>query len=184
MKLLLVAINAKYIHSNPAIYSLRGYAGVEAARHIELAEYTINQQLQDILEDIYRRKPDVIGFSCYIWNWTFVRQLLAELPKLLPGTALWLGGPEVTYDADRLLAQYPKLTGIMVGEGEATFRELAAWYLDSRHGTAEAAAEGSAVKKKRLEDIPGLYLHTGPTPARQLLDMSSVPFLYGDLAPF
>ncbi len=204
MKLLLVAINAKYIHSNPAIYSLRGYAGVEAARHIELAEYTINQQLQDILEDIYRRKPDVIGFSCYIWNWTFVRQLLAELPKLLPGTALWLGGPEVTYDADRLLAQYPKLTGIMVGEGEATFRELAAWYLDSRHGTAEAAAEGSAaeggrkpaegdkdgaekgsgVRKKRLEDIPGLYLHTGPTPARQLLDMSSVPFLYGDLAPF
>ena len=141
MKLLLVAINAKYIHSNPAIYSLRGYAGAEAARHIELAEYTINQQLQDILEDIYRRKPDVIGFSCYIWNWTYVRQLLAELPKLLPGTALWLGGPEVSYDGDRLLAQYPGLTGIMVGEGEATFRELAAWYLDSCHGTGEAAAE-------------------------------------------
>ena len=81
MKLLLVAINAKYIHSNPAIYSLRGYAGVEAARHIELAEYTINQQLQDILEDIYRRKPDVIGFSCYIWNWTFCLLYTSPSPR-------------------------------------------------------------------------------------------------------
>lgn len=204
IKILLVAINAKYIHSNPAVYSLRAYAGEEAAKHIELAEYTINQQLQDILGDIYRRKPDVIGFSCYIWNRTFVRRLLAELPKLLPGVDLWLGGPEVSYDAERLLARYPSLTGIMVGEGEATFRELAAWYLDFGGTVAERSEEdaaaddggepeetdsfgagyGSAVRGKRLEDIPGLYLHTGLTPARKLLNMNSIPFLYGDLAPF
>lgn len=203
MKLLLVAINAKYIHSNPAIYSLRGYAGEEAAKQIELAEYTINQQLQDILEDIYRRKPDVIGFSCYIWNWNFVRQLLAELPKLLPGTDLWLGGPEVSYDADLLPAQFPGITGIMVGEGEATFRELAAWYLDCGHTAAElmprrsaddsgtsgqgdpaGTEKGNPSGKKRLEDIPGLCLHTGFTPVREPVDMNSIPFLYNDLAPF
>ena len=68
MKFLLTAVNAKYIHSNPAIYSLRAYAGVTYEQHIELAEYTINHSLQSILTGIYEKKPDVIGFSCYIWN--------------------------------------------------------------------------------------------------------------------
>lgn len=107
MRFLLVAVNAKYIHSNPAIYSLRAYAGRRQAEihsemqsdtpsalqaAVELAEYTINQQLQDILADIYKRKPDAIGFSCYIWNWSVIQELLREIPKLLPGTDLWLGG--------------------------------------------------------------------------------------------
>ena len=126
MKFLLAAINAKYIHSNPAIYSLRAYAGEELQSCVELAEYTINQPMQEILADIYVRKPDIIGFSCYIWNWRLVQELLRELPKLLPDTPVWLGGPEVTYDADRILRQYPSLAGVMVGEGEATFRELLA----------------------------------------------------------
>ena len=129
MKFLLAAINAKYIHSNPAIYSLRAYAGEELQSCVELAEYTINQPMQEILADIYVRKPDIIGFSCYIWNWRLVQELLRELPKLLPDTPVWLGGPEVTYDADRILRQYPSLAGVMVGEGEATFRELLAYYV-------------------------------------------------------
>ena len=78
MKFLLVAINAKYIHSNPAIYSLRAYAEERIREHIELAEYTINQYMQDILADIYNRKPDVIGFSCYIWNISYVEALIRE----------------------------------------------------------------------------------------------------------
>ncbi len=129
MKFLLCAVNAKYIHSNPAVYSLRAYAGSEAGKNIEIAEYTINQRTEDILADIYQRKPDVIGFSCYIWNWEIIEKLLRELPKILPGVPLWLGGPEVSYDAPAVFKQFPFLTGIMVGEGEETFREVLGYYL-------------------------------------------------------
>ena len=124
MKFLLTAINAKYIHSNPAIYSLRAYAGAELQEHIELAEYTINQTFGEILADIYKRKPDVIGFSCYIWNISLVLELVTELYKLLPHVPIWLGGPEVSFDAPKLMAEYPQITGVMIGEGEEPFREL------------------------------------------------------------
>ncbi|MCM1543231.1 MAG: B12-binding domain-containing radical SAM protein [Blautia sp.] len=172
MKFLLAAINAKYIHSNPAIYSLRAYAGEEMRQYIELAEYTINQPTQEILADIYRREPDVIGFSCYIWNWRQVRELLAELPKVLPDTGIWLGGPEVSYDADRLLKQFPSVTGIMVGEGEATFRELMAYYT------------WQGKEPFYLKDVRGLCLRSGCTEPQALTDLSAIPFLYEDLEPF
>ena len=138
-KFLLVAINAKYIHSNPAVYSLRACAGEKLRRHVELAEYTINQPMAEILADIYARRPDAMGFSCYIWNWRLVRELLGELPKLLPDAAVWLGGPEVSYDADVILREYPQVAGIMVGEGEATFRELLDYYVK---GARAAGREG------------------------------------------
>lgn len=171
MKFLLTAINAKYIHSNPAIYSLRAYAGVTLQKHVELAEYTINNPMQDILADIYRRKPEVIGFSCYIWNWCMIQELLRELPKILPDTDIWLGGPEVTYDADQIIREYPQVKGIMIGEGEATFKELLESYVK------EDGAE-------RWKDIPGLCLPDGYTPVRELVDISTIPFLYDDLEPF
>lgn len=174
MKFLLVAVNAKYIHSNPAIYSLRAYAGEALRRHVELAEYTINQHMQEILADVYRRKPDVIGFSCYIWNWKLIRELIVEMPKLLPDAELWLGGPEVSYDADVILEKYPQLAGIMVGEGEATFRELLMYYVGKKRRDAPS----------KLREINGLCLHSGFTPFRALTDMSGIPFLYHDLAPF
>ena len=170
MKFLLVAINAKYIHSNPAIYSLKAYAGEIPGVQVELAEYTINQQQEEILADIYGRRPDAVGFSCYIWNSNMVRGLLAELPKLLPEIKLWLGGPEATYDGETLLSQYPMLTGIMVGEGEATFRELLEYY----GGSGE----------KGLKDIAGLCLPTGYTASRGILDMNELPFPYGELEAF
>ena len=170
MKFLLTAINAKYIHSNPAIYSLRAYAGSELQPHIELAEFTINNYAQDILADIYKRKPDAIGFSCYIWNWNMVQELLAELPKLLPDTDIWLGGPEVSFDAPEILAKYPQVTGVMIGEGEATFKELLEYYADR--------------EAEKLQLIPGLCLPTGYTPMREVLDMNELPFLYTDLKPF
>lgn len=166
MRFLLAAVNAKYIHSNPAIYSLRAYAGRELQSHIVLAEYTINQRMQDILADLYGRKPDCIGFSCYIWNWELIRELLAELPKILPGTDIWLGGPEVSFDAPEVLTQFPQVKGIMVGEGEATFRELLQWYVDEER------------EPERLGQIQGLCLHTGCTAARELTDMNTLPFLY------
>lgn len=198
MKFLLVAINAKYIHSNPAIYSLRAYAGEDLREHVELAEYTINQYMTDILADIYSRKPDVIGFSCYIWNWTLVQELLAELPKVLPKTDIWLGGPEVSYDADRIMKEFPRLTGIMIGEGEATFREVAEYYLERERAEkrteqpisraaekmADRATTQDTIMGKSLRQIPGLYLKDGYTPMRALTDMSNIPFLYSDLTPF
>lgn len=169
MKFLLVAVNAKYIHSNPAVYSLKRFAG-EYTDAVEIAEYTINNRMEDILEDIYRRKPDVIGFSCYIWNIGMVEKLMGELHKLLPKLPVFLGGPEVTYDADKLLRKYPYLTGIFIGEGEATFAEVVKYYVKKNPAS--------------LEDIPGLMLRSGMTPERKPLNLTDVPFLYDDMAPF
>lgn len=89
---------------------------------IEIGEYTINHQTDHILQDIYKRKPDMVGFSCYIWNITYVRQLAGDLVKVLPKVRIWLGGPEVSYDAETILAREPAVEGVMVGEGERTLR--------------------------------------------------------------
>lgn len=186
MKFLLAAVNAKYIHSNPAIYSLRAYAGKELQEHIELAEYTINHYSEDILADIYRRKPEAIGFSCYIWNWRLIQELIVELPKLLSHTDIWLGGPEVTYDAPEILRRYPMLRGIIIGEGEATFRELMEYYVNNGAKSSELHEESGLSQEvpDLLQEIPGLCLRTGYTSPRELLDLDSLPFLYENLEPF
>lgn len=201
MKFLLVALNAKYIHSNPALYSLRSFAGEELQEHVEIAEYTINHSFTEILADIYKRKPDVVGFSCYIWNIHMIMELVTELHKLLPQVPIWLGGPEVTYDAPVLLTKYPMVTGIMVGEGEETFRELLTYYLESRSPreaqdilkvSAWEKAQEQAVQKedmkdnayRKLTDISGLCLPDGYTAPRELTDMNKLPFLYKDLEAF
>ncbi len=211
MKFLLVALNAKYIHSNPALYSLRAYAGEGLQEHVEIAEYTINHSFTEILADIYGRKPDAIGFSCYIWNIGMVLELVQELPKLLPGVPVWLGGPEVSFDAPKLLEKYPMVSGVMIGEGEETFRELLGWYLgqDGKRGIVgarkhygdeeqtESRVQKSSVVMKcaasgeeesegmaKLADIPGLCLPTGYTAPRDLTDMNTLPFLYGEPEQF
>ncbi len=178
MKFLLCAINAKYIHSNPAVYSLRAYAGEKLRPYVELAEYTINQQKDEILADLYRRQPEVIAFSCYIWNWSMIRELLEEVPKVLPGADIWLGGPEVSYDADRILTQYPRIRGIMIGEGEATFRELLTHYVNREPDTPEED------EHTLLQKINGLCLPEGYTPPRPLTDLNEIPFFYDDLGEF
>ncbi len=185
MKFLLTALNAKYIHSNPAVYSLKAHAGQEMQEHIELAEYTINQTFTDILSDIYKRKPDVIGFSCYIWNITFVLELMTELGKLLPDMPIWLGGPEVSFDAPKRLEQYPQITGIMIGEGEETFKELLGWYLKTPREQWEAAGDGQQETDSRsLGRIAGLCLRSGFTIPREPANMNRLPFLYSDLNAF
>lgn len=166
-KVLLIGINAKYIHSNPALYSLKAYADKYYPDRpdgcvLEIAEYTINQPAETILAEIYRQKPQFAAFSCYIWNWTVVQELLQELPKVLPDTALWLGGPEVSYHAERLLQTYPQLAGIMVGEGEETFLELLHAYWEN---------------KPALSDIKGIVCKEGFTGERGLLDLNRLPFL-------
>lgn len=192
MKILLTAVNAKYIHSNLGIYSLKAYAdqvlgldcgtipGTAGTLSIELAEYTINHQLDSILQDIYRRKPDVAAFSCYIWNIEYVRALVPDLSKVLPGLPIWLGGPEVSYDAEKVLRELPAVTGIMKGEGEETFAQLAEYYVDkwSRNGTA-----GGKALRACLENVPGLVFRRSDgsladTGKRPVMDLSRIPFPY------
>lgn len=127
MKVLLTAVNAKYIHSNLAVYSLQAYAK-KYREQIEIAEYTINHQKEHILMDLYRRKPDIIAVSCYIWNIDMVKDILKELRKILPNVKIWLGGPEVSYETERFLREEPYIDGIMIGEGEETFLRLMDYY--------------------------------------------------------
>ena len=129
--------------------------------------------MEEILGDLYRKRPEVIGFSCYIWNISLIKELLGELPKVLPDTELWLGGPEVSYDALGLLEEFQMLKGIMVGEGEETFKELLTYYVDRENGDQERGADSP-----ELEKIPGLVLGSGVTAPRELADMDRIPFLY------
>ncbi len=168
MKILLAAINTKYIHSNPALYSLKTYAGQIKDRQIDIAEYTINHCREDILADLYRQAPDMLAISCYIWNWEMVSMLLGEIPKILPQTEIWLGGPEVSYSPEQILEQFPMVKGIMVGEGEETFRELV-------EGTRSLSAIQGIVF--RQEGI----VRTGE---REPLELSRLPFLYSNLSDF
>lgn len=188
MKFLLVGINAKYIHSNPAIYSLASYAGkfsdengMSLQKQIEITEYTINQQLTDIEADIYKRKPDVVAFSCYIWNIPMVYSLISDLRKVMPDVPLWLGGPEVSFHPEKILQRFPFLAGIMIGEGEQTFVELVQWYLLNKK---QKKSEKESLQNASLKQIAGLYLSSGYTKERECLSLDDIPFLYEDLTDF
>ena len=173
MKILLVACNAKYIHSNLAVYDLQAYAS-DYADHIVLKEYTINQQNDDIMLDIYLEHPDVVCVSCYIWNLSFVKELMADLIKILPGADFWAGGPEVSYDAEKFLTENSEFKGVMVGEGEETFKELARYYVEKN--------------PQDLKDMTGICYRDGDQIIhngwRQIMDLSSIPFIYKDLSEF
>lgn len=174
MKVLLAAINAKYIHSNLGIYSLKTYGekmlkewGLAEQAEISLAEYTINHQMEQILQDIYKRKPDVIGFSCYIWNISYVKVILADIKKVLPDVKIWEGGPEVSYHGEAFLKEEPAVDLVMMGEGEITFAHF-----------LKALLEGEDLKQ-----VPGLMVRNADgtftdTGFRQVMDMSQIPFPY------
>lgn len=186
MNILLTAINAKYIHSNLAVYSLRAYAAGKCEKYKEeigIAEYTINQPLDQILMDLYKRKPEVLCFSCYLWNIEYVEQLITELGKIMPQTDIWLGGPEVSYHASHMLEQFPQVYGIMRGEGEETFLELAEFY----HNNSGKKPE-QCEKVQRLKEIVGITFRDGEeiieTADRNVMDLSKVPFVYEDLDVF
>ena len=148
MNIILTAINAKYIHSNLAVYSLRAFAK-PYLEEIKIAEYTINQTTDFILMDLYKKHPDVLCFSCYIWNIEYVLEIMTEIHKLLPQIPIWLGGPEVSYDAAAVLKSYPQVTGVMKGEGEETFLEV----LDYYHGKKESLAEIQGVTYRKGAEI-------------------------------
>lgn len=230
MKFLLTAINAKYIHSNPGVYSLKMFAesqgaaeavqgdqdpredGLPCAPFVEIAEYTINNQMELILEDIYRRKPDIVGISCYIWNIAYVLDLVRDIHKVLPETDIWLGGPEVSYDAPELLVREPEVFGVMKGEGEEMFaallncyRTLGCTVRQMQRLGRRSAPTGSACGKDaaaeapdeactaefwyRMSQVAGLTYHGADgklcdQPVRPVMDMSRIPFLYPSLKGF
>lgn len=190
MNILLVGINAKYIHSNPAIYSLAAYAGKYTdengqtlRNYIQIAEYTINQQIEDMEADIYKKKPDVLAISCYIWNFGMVQELIEDIHQVRPDLPIWLGGPEVSFHPEQLLQKFPFLAGIMIGEGEQTFVELVQWYL-SELGMKDKTGNETDGQEATLSEIAGLYLHSGYTQERNCLPMDEIPFLYDDLSDF
>lgn len=176
MKILLAACNAKYIHSNLAVYNLKSCSGEYSSR-VVVKEYTINQIRDDILKDIYLEQPDVVCFSCYIWNISFVRELVPDLKKILPQVEFWAGGPEVSYDAVEFLKKNPAFFGVMVGEGEETFHELAGYYIERKPETLSGIRGVAFCDENKGRDI----VHTG---WRELMDLSKVPFAYSNLTEF
>ena len=181
MKVLLTAVNAKYIHSNLAIYSMKAYAEQKGCpgAEIQLAEYTINQQQDGILRGIYEEKPDLLCFSCYIWNISFVRELIRDVKKILPKTRIWVGGPEVSYDAEDFLKEMPQVTGVICGEGEETFPEVVRTY---------AQWEKQEQEPGKLADVPGIVYRDGEklvfTGNRDILNMDELVFPYENLSLF
>lgn len=173
MKLLLTAVNAKYIHSNLAVYSLASYAryyrNPEDSFEVETAEFTINHQIDYILENIYKRQPDVLCFSCYIWNIRYVEELIREYHRLCPDIPIWVGGPEVSYEAETFLRAHQEVTGVMIGEGEETFLELCGYY---------AGWDGKSIP----EHIKGIAYQADDfvifTETREPVEMSKIPFCY------
>ena len=176
MKILLGAVNAKYIHTNLAVHSLLAYSR-EFSQDIALKEYTINQEKDQILKDIYHRAPEVLCFSCYIWNISYVKDLIRDLHKILPDTVIWTGGPEVSYDPENFLKEMPEVFGVMLGEGEETFRKLAKHYI----------IEGQE-KEETLSGIPGVCFRTEEgmmnTGFPEVMDMDQLVFPYEDLSRY
>lgn len=159
---LIVAINAKYIHSNLAIYSIRAYCK-KCGINLDIAEFTINQKTDSMLKEIYKKKPDFIGFSCYIWNIEFVLKLAGEVKRVLPDVTIWLGGPEVSYDAANVIADNDFVDGVMIGEGEITFSRV-----------IKAYEKGDDVSQ-----IPGVAVR-GSIKVHQAeyMNMDDIPFPY------
>lgn len=183
MKFLLAAINAKYIHSNPGVYSLRAFARTKIpGADIEIGEYTINHQMDLILQDIYRRKPDFIGFSCYIWNISYIMEIVRDVKKVLPEAEIWLGGPEVSYDAKKVLTREPDVRGIMRGEGELTFTELVRAYLQREKTSVPDGYAGESFRGQEKEKTSGCAENTrmpenaeGENAHSDRLDLSQIP---------
>lgn len=186
MKIVLAALNAKYVHSNLAVYDIAAYVREQwkkedcrgDAPELFVREYTINHNLDAILQSIYQEKAAVVAFSCYIWNIYEILTIAKELHKVAPNVKIWLGGPEVSFDSCKILEDNPFIEGVMSGEGEATFYELTACWCGKRD-----------FDKKKYEDILGItYRDANDTVCenapRPLISLSDVPFVYQDLSLF
>ena len=181
MKILLVSVNASYMHTNIAIRDLKNYADKyfsdsETKPQIEIAEYTINQPIGEVLRSIAFFNADWIQFSTYIWNAEYVQKLLPEIKKVLPDCILGAGGPEFGYGAKKYLSAIHDLDFVVFGEGEITFTDM----IEKSGGRA-----GSVLS--RLEEIKGIYCRCADgetlfTGNRAFIeDLDDIPFPYPEM---
>lgn len=196
MKILLVGINAKYIHSNLAVYSIRASAMKrfkdEKNVRIKIAEYTINQTAEKIIQSIYQARPDMIGISCYIWNIMMVQKIVTELQKLLCHVPIWLGGPEVSFDLKWQMQRFPAVAGIMYGEGEKIFPKLIEAYAARKYNTASDTfydEDSKGCVNEYFNSIKGI-IYRDPenniitnAPA-EIMDLDELPFPYDNIEDF
>lgn len=174
MKVVLVAINTKYIHSNLAVYSLKSYNEKEFGECIGIAEYTINQYTDYIINDLYKKRPDILAFSCYIWNREYVVDIIHEINKVLPDTKLWLGGPEASYNAVGMMNELDELSGVMYGEGEKVFGHMLHYWNNDNIDLSEIDGivyrdENNKVKVNKPQAV---------------MNMTDIPFPYNNLDDF
>ncbi|KZE50511.1 radical SAM protein [Brevibacillus parabrevis] len=174
MKIELSTLNAKFIHSSLALRYLRSYAQ-EAFPGIELVEYTINDVTLNIVADIYKRQPDLVAFSCYIWNIRETLDVIRTLKKICPDVPVILGGPEVTYDADEWMKKHPEIDVIAIGEGEQTFLALLQIYQEAKNSG----------QPPRLRDVAGIAYRDDEyvrfsMPRAQIEEMDTIPSPFVD----
>ena len=165
MNIIISTLNAKYIHTNLAIRYIKAYAQPEF--DLEMAEYTINDPAMNIVTDLHRRKPDVIGFSCYIWNIEETIEVIQMLKKINPNLIIFVGGPEVTYDVPHWLKRVPEIDFIIVGEGELAVKNLlfeiqGSQQFENLDGIAFRKDDGTYVikpqrEKLNLKELPSPY---------------------------
>lgn len=170
MKVVIASLNAKFIHSSLAIRCLKAYCQSEA--EIEIRDYSINDNLQNITADIYRIKPDIIGFSCYIWNIKETLEIAEVIKTILPDVKIVLGGPEVSFESEKYLNEYPLIDAVICGEGEETFREF-----------IQAQRQNSALNTiKGLSYRDNIIIVNQPRPLIDSLDEIPFPYDSNDFA--
>ncbi len=176
MRILLTALNARFSHSSLALRYLRSYCA-EGDWEMELAEYTINDQNNYILGEIYRKNADLVAFSSYIWNIDKILAVCRKLKKIRPDVIIVLGGPEVSYDATELMRLHPYLDYVVFGEGEVTFKELLQKL--SHSGTTAKAGPGILGLAYREGDEVKL---NPARPVQEELDQIPPPYQLGEAA--
>lgn len=167
-KIILASLSAKFIHSSLALRYLTRFADNDKRHQLHTMEFTINQRLDFIADELFRQQPDVILFSCYIWNVEMIKQLCPLLKKILPNCLLGAGGPEVSYESEVFLQENPAMDLIMRGEGELVFTQLLE-HLDHNQPPSLADICGLTIRQH------GAILST---PAQQPLDLALLPFPY------
>ncbi|MDD4111931.1 MAG: DUF4080 domain-containing protein [Herbinix sp.] len=180
MKILLVAVNAKFIHTNLAVHSLKSFSG-KYKEHISIVQYSINHTNEEILRGIFREKADVVAFSCYIWNIGMISSIIKSLRKVQPQVKIWFGGPEVSYNPKDCLLKYKELDGIVVGEGEQTFYELIEYYLGAGKEVEDIRGIAFKDSARRHSSASKNEETTLATPARGFLSLDDIPFAYNDM---
>ena len=169
-KVILAALNAKYIHSNLALRYLSRFQNNNQKHHVETMEFTINQRLDFIAEELFRKQPDVVLFSCYIWNVEMLRQLCPILKKIMPDCVIGFGGPEVSYESETFLRENPAVDFVMRGEGELVFTKYLE-HLDA--GNPATLGEIESLTYRQGDEIFS-------TPQMHPMDLALLPFPYED----